>query len=203
MRSERWDRVPAACLPRQEVIRFPTGKHLPIMVNAVPLTSRHWHRGETQPPEGRQEDEPLALVIHQDVRLLKETEYLKDELVGIAAHELRTPLAVLKGTASTLLVQTARGRRAPLATWQEEMLHELEEATDRLTKLSEDLLDVARRVRDAVSTDRPETHRAGPGQSADQCHQVQPSGWPDSQYTVTQNISLKYEHIVPVSGFSR
>jgi signal transduction histidine kinase len=36
-------------------------------------------------------------VVYQDVTALKEAEQLKDEFIGIAAHELRTPVAVLKG----------------------------------------------------------------------------------------------------------
>ena len=75
---------------------------------------------------------------------LKEAEYLKDEFIGVAAHELRNPLAVLKGFARMLVYQTARGKGAKLAPWQTEALEEIEEATSRLDKLTEDLLDVTR-----------------------------------------------------------
>ena len=50
------------------------------------------------------EGDTAALVVHQDVSALKEAERVKDEFIGIAAHELRTPLAVLKGFAQTLIV---------------------------------------------------------------------------------------------------
>ncbi|HEV2661008.1 MAG TPA: PAS domain S-box protein, partial [Ktedonobacteraceae bacterium] len=113
-------------LQHQEVISRPTGDNLPVLVNAVPLVSSHW-RG-TDAREQRDDDscESLALVVHHDVRMLKEAEYLKDEFIGIAAHELRTPLAVLKGAASTLVVQTERGHGPQLADWQYETLQELE-----------------------------------------------------------------------------
>ena len=75
---------------------------------------------------------------------LKEAEYLKDEFIGVAAHELRNPLAVLKGFAEMLVYQTARGKGAKLAPWQREALEEIDEATSRLDKLTEDLLDVTR-----------------------------------------------------------
>jgi signal transduction histidine kinase len=88
--------------------------------------------------------EPVALVVHQDVSALKEAEQLKDEFIGVAAHELRTPLAVLKGFATMLLYQTARGKGAHLSRWQQEALEEIEQATARLDKLTEDLLDVTR-----------------------------------------------------------
>ena len=88
--------------------------------------------------------EPLALVIQQNVRVLKEAEYMKDEFIGLAAHELRTPVAALKGAIGTLLIQSRQGRGASLAEWQEEMLREIDMATDRLTILTDELLDVTR-----------------------------------------------------------
>ena len=138
----------ATVLQHQEVIRQPSGAMLPILVNAVPLSSPNWQSlGLSEQSTGSQplhHGEALALVIHQDVRLLKEAEYLKDEFIGIAAHELRQPLAVLKGMVGTLLFQTARGHGPALADWQQEMLHDLETATDLLTQLTDDLLDASR-----------------------------------------------------------
>src|SRR6266568_6553977 len=132
-------------LQQQELIRRPGGSSLPVLVNAVALPAqRRWsgplQETEQQMPVG----EAMALVMHQDVTALKEAEYLKDEFVGIVAHELRTPLAALKGFADMLLVQTARGRGLPLAEWQREALEEIELATTRLVKLTEELLDVTR-----------------------------------------------------------
>ncbi|WP_201391355.1 PAS domain S-box protein [Ktedonobacter sp. SOSP1-85] len=149
--SEAWATMRAllhgeTVFQHQEFIRQPTGKSLPILVNAVPLTSAYWHSVETPETQENQphEQEPLALVVHQDVSALKETEYLKDEFIGIAAHELRTPLAILKTSVSSMIVQTARGHGPQLADWQQEMLQDIEYATDRLTDLTEDLLDVTR-----------------------------------------------------------
>lgn len=135
-------------LQHQEMIHQSSGTMLPILVNAVPLSSSHWQSlGLSEQSSGSQplsNREPLALVIHQDVRLLKEAECLKDEFIGIAAHELRQPLAVLKGMIGTLLFQTARGHGPKLADWQEEMLQDLDTATDRLVHLTNDLLDASR-----------------------------------------------------------
>lgn len=49
-------------------------------LNVSPLTS---------PQQATDEPERAALVVHQDVSALKEAERLKDEFIGIAAHELR------------------------------------------------------------------------------------------------------------------
>jgi PAS domain S-box-containing protein len=130
-----------AVYSHQEMIRQPGGKQIPVLVHAVPLASTAQWQENDSPEEAR---ETLVLAIHQDVTPLKEAEYLKDEFIGVAAHELRTPLAVLKSASSMLRVQTARGHGPQLAEWQSEALQEIEQATNRLTDLSEDLLDVTR-----------------------------------------------------------
>ena len=132
-------------LQQQELIRRPGGSSLPVLVNAVALPSRQrWSGPLLEPGQQAGMSEAMALVMHQDVSALKEAEYLKDEFVGIVAHELRTPLAVLKGFADMLLVQTARRRGPALAEWQSEALKEIELATSRLVDLTEELLDVTR-----------------------------------------------------------
>jgi PAS domain S-box-containing protein len=132
-------------LQQQETIRHPDGSGLPVLVNAVALPPQEvQHSWQQETAQQVPAPERLALVIHQDVTALKEAEYLKDEFVGVAAHELRTPIAVLKGFAQTLIVQTKRGKGAPLAEWQLEALEEIDQATRRLVELIEDLLEVTR-----------------------------------------------------------
>ena len=132
-------------LQHQEMIRRPPRSTMPILVNAVPLSSPHWRSlGVSSERPQSPQSEPLALVIHQDVSMLKEAEYLKDEFIGIAAHELRQPLSVLKMAIGTLVRQTARGHGPQLAEWQQEMLDDLDVATDRLVHLTDDLLDASR-----------------------------------------------------------
>ncbi len=129
----------------QETIRHADGTTLPVLVNAVAL-GRRLLAGVPAEVGSHSTDpaEPVALVIHQDVSALKEAEQLKDEFIGIAAHELRAPLAILKGFAQTLLVQTARGKGPELVDWQVEALQGIDQATARLVELTEDLLDVTR-----------------------------------------------------------
>jgi PAS domain S-box-containing protein len=132
-------------LNQQEMINYADGSSLPVLVNTVSLSSRLPEQGSSALTEHHlSADEALALTIYQNVTTLKETEYLKDEFIGIAAHELRTPLAVLMGFADTLLLQTARGHGPALAEWQKEALEEIKLAVARMTSLTEDLLDVTR-----------------------------------------------------------
>jgi PAS domain S-box-containing protein len=129
----------------QEIIRQPDGKTLPVLVNVVPLTLSPlflWPEESVRlDTEGTQ---PVALVVHQDMSVLKEAERLKDEFIALAAHELRTPLAVLNGAAQTLHFQQQQGRGPPLAEWQHEALSTIAEATQQLVRLSDVLLDVTR-----------------------------------------------------------
>ncbi len=129
----------------QEIIRHADGATLPVLVNAVALDAQTLN---VLPADAAQHEarapEKAALVVHQDVTALKEAEHLKDEFLGIAAHELRTPLAILRGFAQTLIVQTARGRGTELAEWQMESVEGIDQSTSRLIELTEDWLDVTR-----------------------------------------------------------
>ncbi len=132
-------------LHHQEVIRHADGTTLPVLVNAVGLDIHELYLSPSDADNHLAEGtEPAAIVVHQDVTALKEAERLKDEFIGIAAHELRSPLAILKGFAQMLLVQTARGKGPALADWQVEALQNIDQATLRMVELTEDLLDVTR-----------------------------------------------------------
>src|SRR6266568_3904646 len=129
----------------QETIRHPDGTALPVQVNAVALDMRQLNL--SPPDEGTrpsQASEPAAIVVHQDVSFLKETEALKDMFIGLFAHELRTPIAVLTGFAQTLLVHSERDNDTQLSAWQREALQGIDQAALQLVKLTEDLLDVTR-----------------------------------------------------------
>src|SRR6266700_1047609 len=129
----------------QETIRHPDGTALPVQVNAVALDMRQLNL--SPPDEGTrpsQASEPAAIVVQQDVSFLKETEALKDMFIGLFAHELRTPIAVLTGFAQTLLVHSERDNDTQLSAWQREALQGIDQAALQLVKLTEDLLDVTR-----------------------------------------------------------
>lgn len=128
----------------QEVLRFPDGSRLPVMVSATPLDPAQWLTRSMSKMLSLDFQEPLAIVIHQDVTIFKEAEHLKDDFIGIAAHELRNPLATLCGFAQTLLSQTERGHGPPLADWQFEAINGINQAANRMSTLANDLLDVTR-----------------------------------------------------------
>ena len=129
----------------QEVIHPADGTSLPVLVNAVALDHRLLIGLESGAEKIRiYSNEPTALVVLQDITPLKEAEQLKDRFIGLVDHELRNPRAALKGFAQTLLRHAKGEKGAALEPWQRESLTEIDIATDRLNRLTEDLLDVVR-----------------------------------------------------------
>jgi PAS domain S-box-containing protein len=66
----------------------------------------------------------------------------RDEFLSIASHELRTPVTGIKGYAQLLLRAQEHNRLE--AARLTRSLHAIDDATDRLTTLTQDLLDVSR-----------------------------------------------------------
>jgi PAS domain S-box-containing protein len=129
----------------QEIIRHADGTSLPILVNAVVVDPNMLTALETGVENVHiSSAEPAALVVLHDVSSLKEVEHLKEQLIWLVAHELRNPLAALKGFATMLLRHSHGDKGMPLVSWQKEAFTEIDLATDRLNRLTEDLLDVVR-----------------------------------------------------------
>ena len=76
----------------------------------------------------------------RDLTRFREAEELKDTFISIIGHELKTPVALIKGYAGTL--------RREDAAWDPSVVKDsltvIEEEADRLTGLIEDLLDASR-----------------------------------------------------------
>ena len=75
----------------------------------------------------------------RDITAAKEIERLKDELVSNVSHELRTPLTAIKGAAEILLAYQDEDPEM-----REEFLDIIDKETDRLARLIDDVLDIAR-----------------------------------------------------------
>jgi signal transduction histidine kinase len=76
----------------------------------------------------------------RDITRFRQAEELKSTFISIISHELKTPLALIKGYVSTLRREDARWDRAII----DESLTIIEEETDRLDSLVENLLDASR-----------------------------------------------------------
>jgi signal transduction histidine kinase len=83
----------------------------------------------------------------RDITRFREAEELKSTFVSVISHELKTPVALIKGYVSTL--------RREDATWERQIVQDslavIEEEADRLTDLIENLLDASRLQAGALS----------------------------------------------------
>lgn len=86
----------------------------------------------------------LAIAIAREQRAVAERQRgttdaatLKSDLIAILSHEMRTPLAAIKGSASALLLDDVGWDEAT----RHELLRAIDEESDRLTKLIGDILD--------------------------------------------------------------
>jgi signal transduction histidine kinase len=92
-------------------------------------------------------------VLWRDVTHDKEAEQIKNQLLSTVSHELRTPLASIKGFATTLLRQDVRWDEAT----QREFLRIIEEESNRLEELIDNLLDMSQMEAGALRIQREPT----------------------------------------------
>jgi len=105
----------------------PDGDFIPVGVTYAPLLSG---------------DGKLINIIAsvRDITHFRKAEEIKDVFVSVVSHELKTPVALIKGYVGTL--------RREDVSWDSEIVQDslevIEEETDRLTELIENLLDASR-----------------------------------------------------------
>ncbi len=120
-------------LGAEVIIRRSDGAEIPVLINSAPFRDL----------EGRVAG---AVTVFQDISRAKEAEQLKDEFISLVSHELRTPLTSIKGAASTLL----RHYAVLDEETREELLRDVDEESDRLHRLVENLLDFSRAEAGAI-----------------------------------------------------
>ena len=109
------------------VLRVPDGRSVTTLVNATPIYSA----------EGRVESVVVTL---QDMTPLEDLERLRAEFLGMVSHELQTPLASIRGSATTLLDDEPDLDPAEMRQFHRIIQRE----ASRMRGLISDLLDVAR-----------------------------------------------------------
>lgn len=86
----------------------------------------------------------------RDITRFREAEELKSTFISVVSHELKTPVALIKGYVSTLRREDASWDRDIVA----DSLAVIEEEADHLTELIENLLDASRLQAGALSINR-------------------------------------------------
>jgi len=132
--AEGWPLTPNATLYVEGDLERPGKMPLPVGITYAPLLSS---------------DGILLNIIAsvRDITRFREAEELKSTFISVISHELKTPIALIKGYVSTL--------RREDATWDREVIDDslavIEEEADRLTELVENLLDASRLQAGALS----------------------------------------------------
>ena len=109
------------------VLRAPGGGSVTVLVNATSIYSEDGNEMES------------VVVTLQDMTPLEDLERLRSEFLGLVSYELRTPLASIKGSAATLLDESAD--LSPSETRQFHTI--INDQADRMRRMISDLLDTA------------------------------------------------------------
>lgn len=125
--ADGWPLTPHATLYVEGDLKRPDGSKLPVGVTYAPLLST---------------DGKLINIIAsvRDITHFREAEELKSTFISVISHELKTPVAVIKGYVGTLRRDDVNWKREIV----EDSLAVIEEETDRLSDLIENLLDASR-----------------------------------------------------------
>ncbi len=92
-------------------------------------------------PQHDEEGNIVSVIANvRDVSRLREAEELKNTLLSVISHELKTPVSIIKGYAGTLARQDADWDKATLS----DGLAVIEEEADKLNELINNLLDTSR-----------------------------------------------------------
>jgi K+-sensing histidine kinase KdpD len=122
-----WPLTPSATLYVEGDLERPDNLPLPVGITYAPLLS--------------QEGTLLNIIATvRDITRFREAEELKSTFISVISHELKTPVALIKGYVSTLRREDAHWDRAIV----KDSLQVIEEEADRLTDLIENLLDASR-----------------------------------------------------------
>lgn len=122
-----WPLTPNATLYVEGDLVRESGVLLPVGITYAPLFST---------------DGKLLSIIAsiRDITRFREAEEMKSTFISVISHELKTPVALIKGYVSTLRRDDAKWDREIV----EDSLQVIEEEADRLTELIENLLDASR-----------------------------------------------------------
>lgn len=122
-----WPLIPDATLYVEGDLERPNLLPLPVGVKYSPLLTEDGHLLNI-----------IALV--RDISRFREAEELKSTFISVISHELKTPVALIKGYVGTLRREDAIWDRQVM----QDSLEVIEEEADRLTELIENLLDASR-----------------------------------------------------------
>jgi len=136
-----WPLTPNAQLYLEGDLERPGQAALPIGITYVPLLS----------PEGHLLN--IIMTVRDNTRF-RQADELKSTFISIISHELKTPVALIKGYVATLRRDDARWDKGVV----KDSLAVIEDETDHLTSLIENLLDASRLQTGGISLKRSDVN---------------------------------------------
>ncbi|MGD0566394.1 MAG: PAS domain S-box protein [Candidatus Goldiibacteriota bacterium] len=97
------------------------------------------------------------LVLKASYEKLMEVDRMKSNFISIVSHEIRTPLTIIKGFTAFLLKESS----GPLNAVQKGYVNTLEENTNRLARIINDMVDMSRIERGTFIIEKEERDLAG------------------------------------------
>jgi signal transduction histidine kinase len=137
-----WPLTPNAHLYVEGDLRRPEPPPIPVGVTYAPLLNAD--------PSGTGQRLRNIIVTVRDISRFRTADEIKATFISIVSHELKTPVALIKGYASTLRRDDARWDKRVI----QDSLAVIEDEADRLTKMIEDLLDASRLQAGGLSLNR-------------------------------------------------
>ncbi len=157
--ADGWPLTPNAHLYVEGDLKRPEPPPIPVGITYAPLlapdpapgaddnASTGSHRPGVLPGAPRLRN---IFVTVRDITHFRTADQIKATFISIVSHELKTPVALIKGYASTLRRDDAR--------WDKHIIQDslavIEDEADRLTKMIEDLLDASRLQAGGLSINR-------------------------------------------------
>ena len=137
-----WPLTPNAHLYVEGDLKRPEPPPIPVGITYAPLLNAD--------PTGAGGKLRNIIVTVRDITHFRTADEIKATFISIVSHELKTPVALIKGYASTLRRDDARWDKRTI----QESLAVIEDEADRLTKMIEDLLDASRLQAGGLSLNR-------------------------------------------------
>ncbi len=140
VRDERGNPFPLEEMPGSRALRGEETPQAIMHYEDNVLGTRRWALVKARPIWNEDGQVQLAVTVFSEITEAHEAEKRKDEFIGMASHELKTPITTLKGLTQLLKIKMEKqGLAEPVHS-----LSRMENQINRLTRLVNELLDVSK-----------------------------------------------------------
>ncbi len=125
------------------VLQLEGGRKVPVLMSAAPVADSSGAIA-------------AAVLVFEDITAIQQVERLKADFLSMISHDLKGPLATIKGLSSSILMESGPRDVATIIQY----VNSIDEETDRMTELVGNLLDMSRIEAGAMPLDQEMCHLA-------------------------------------------